>query len=116
MRKRQLVVATLALSIAFLLQLATPAIGVECLANGQEYVCARSEGGIVDGGVEAYSSSDWPVALFGFSFSVSPSIPEGSIESEEACGGCFCKRGSVDPGGGYACVELQGYQRWLRVA
>lgn len=33
-----------------------------------------------------------------------------------ACGGCFCSPGSDDPNGTYACVELGGYTRWLKIA
>lgn len=33
--------------------------------------------------------------------------------AEAACGGCFCSPGSA-PEGGYACVELKGYTRWLK--
>ena len=32
--------------------------------------------------------------------------------ADAACGGCFCKAGSGSEGG-YACVTVKGYNRWM---
>ena len=36
--------------------------------------------------------------------------------ADAACGGCFCSVNGPSQEGGYSCVQLKGYNRWLKDA
>lgn len=50
----------------------------------------------------AITSVAFVIALAGF----------GPGTAQAACGGCFCKAGAGAEGG-YACVAVKGYNRWM---
>ena len=40
----------------------------------------------------------------------------GAGTAHAACGGCFCPSAGAANQGGYACVTVKGYNRWMPLA